>query len=847
MEAIRAAIVEGRCRRPAILCVAFVVFAVIPLTANARPLFSGVLHDAGTQVTAMAVVDVNHDGNADVVTAGQPGTVLLGQGADALAGRLDYVTGVGANARALAIGDINGDGIPDLVVAGADNTLYRVSVQPLLGNGDGTFTPQAMLTESTAGVVTSHLGVAIGDVNGDGRLDVVWVANSRAAVTLALGNGDGTLGSAQDVAAVTGPIAVSLADLNHDGKLDLVAASDAAANVALGNGAGQFTSVHVNATTSNVAGLVVEDLNGDGVPDIAVAGWMPSQTSTITGVITVLQGLGTGGFHAREDYLYGVAPAGLAVIPGSLAAADLNGDGRPDLVAGITTGGTAELMGIGAGLFGPYRFINGIGDPQYSDPGNGRVAVGDLDGDGAPEVLLAGGHGSARVSVYPNPGDGSFGTSSVSVGSMPTGVTLADLDRDGAPDMLVSNYDPMQISTLMGHGDGTFGTARAFPVNGCAFTIGLADFNRDGWLDAAVGDDCGALDISVLQGNGDGTFGSMHTLGADGTVFVVTGDFNGDGYADIVVDGLTVYLGNGDGTFRSPLTSTQALCPYGMATADLNHDGHLDLVLASQCGDLIQVLLGNGDGTFGPVQSYGTAPRLGDFIGLAIGDLNGDGIPDVVVGDRWSNTVSVLLGTGTGAFQPPQEYPAGLHPAKVAIGDLDGDGHLDVVTANVDDPVNAVSVLTGVGDGRLNAPMQVGIEGPALAIAIADVNEDARPDLVVLDSGLNLATVLLNQLPPPTSVDATPAHARLLWAAPNPLQRSTHLSFVVPRDEAVNVSVVDVQGRNVATLANGPYRAGRYTMTWDTRAAGRRSAAQVYFVRYRTPDATTFQRVIVVP
>jgi hypothetical protein len=165
-----------------------------------------------------------------------------------------------------------------------------------------------------------------------------------------------------------------------------------------------------------------------------------------------------------------------------------------------------------------------------------------------------------------------------------------------------------------------------------------------------------------------------------------------------------------------------------VAVADVNGDGIPDIIIANKQDSTVSVLLGNGDGTFAPRQTFSVgndnAPTS-----VAVADVNGDGIPDIITANSGDNTVSVLLGNGDGTFQPQQTFPVGTGPTSVAVADLNGDGRPDIITGNSGS--GSVSVLPGNGDGTFQ-PQQTFPVGTGLtSVAVADVNGDGKPDLIV--------------------------------------------------------------------------------------------------------------------
>ena len=230
---------------------------------------------------------------------------------------------------------------------------------------------------------------------------------------------------------------------------------------------------------------------------------------------------------------------------------------------------------------------------------------------------------------------------------------------------------------------------------------------------------------------------------------VAIADLDGDGHLDLVTanqaaNTVSILLGNGDGTFRARTDFEAGGHPMSVAVADLNADGRPDLAVAGEGYDpdyagRVSVLLGNGDGTFGTRTQYGV-PKWSQAV--AIADMNGDQRPDLVVSSASpTNRLSVLLGKGDGTFGPSMDFATADFPGSVATADLNADGRLDVVVANLN--VNSVSVFLGNGDGTLGVRTDFGVGAGPWSVAIADGNADGSLDLVVANFTSNSVSVLL--------------------------------------------------------------------------------------------------------
>jgi hypothetical protein len=579
----------------------------------------------------------------------------------------------------VVVGDFAHNGHLDIATANAGNNTVSV----LLGNGDGTF--QAAVAYP---VGTRPDSIAVGDFNGDGKLDLAVAdygyLGRGQGVSVLLGNGDGTFQAARSFAAGSAPVSVVVADFNSDGNADLAVGNDVpytgGVNVLLGNGDGTFQAPIQTAVGNYIYSVAVADFNGDHKPDLVVS-------QQIATNLILLLGNGDGHFRTGQTYT-----ADTGVGSRDLATGDFNGDGNADVAIATTSSGIQVFLGNGNGTLGSH--VN------YGVVGGNAVVAADVNGDGNLDLV--------------EPDTNFFGP----LGS--------------------------RVFVLLGNGNGTFQLQHNTATADTPLSVAVGDLNGDGHVDLVTANFNGN-DVSVRLGNGDGTFASTPVpLGFPGKVAV--GDLNHDGALDVVGESgrtVTVTMGNGDGTFQSPLSLAVPDIATSVALADLTGDGNLDIIalhgdVGATSGATVYVLLGNGDGTFQPAVTFAAGNNP---VAVAVGDLNGDGVPDLVVadagGDRMAGGLSVLLGNGDGTFQAPQTYLAGAAIPSVALGDLNNDGKLDLAVANYGTypyTNSGVSILLGNGDGTFQTPVNYGVAAGTSPtdVVLGDTNGDGNLDVGVL-------------------------------------------------------------------------------------------------------------------
>ncbi len=399
----------------------------------------------------------------------------------------------------------------------------------------------------------------------------------------------------------------------------------------------------------------------------------------------------------------------------------------------------AGLVILGATMAAPASAVLPVsfGPPViYAIPGvQEGVAVGDLNGDGWPDVMAVAQVGSPGIMAILNSGGtlhpGSFIPFPAGTGGGAT-CALGDLNGDGKLDVVATNFQNNTASVALGNGDGTFGPMTDLATPYGPWGLLLADLDGDGKLDLVVGGHFASV-VRVYLGHGDGTFGSATDFTAgNGTSFMVAGDFNGDGKPDLAVanrwaDNVSILLGNGDGTFGTPAVMAAGTWPWGIAAGDFNGDGKLDFAVANHYpAGSVSVYRGHGDGSFDPQVQYFPG---GNTNQIASGDFNLDGHLDLAVPLSGDN-MAILLGDGVGGFGTPGMVPEPTGGFAV-VADLNRDGRPDLVTT-MPGPVTGVTVLFNTSGTTIAAQPPATCITPTRSCVEVPVTIANRPDATSL-------------------------------------------------------------------------------------------------------------------
>jgi uncharacterized protein (TIGR03437 family) len=587
------------------------------------------------------VADLNRDGKKDVIvvssgsgTASDPGTisVFLGKGDGTLQPAVRYPAHTGP-VSAVAF-DFNGDHNLDLAVANSGSG----DVSILLGRGDGTFAA-AVNYPAAAGISS----LALGDFNGDGRADLVAGGNKN--LSMLAGNGDGTFRTASNLPQSINPNALAPGDFNKDGKLDLAVTdwSGGTVSILLGDGAGKFAGEYDYVAGYEPTGIFAMDLDGDGNLDVVIGSGHPDALvpNPSSSSVMAFFGRGDGTLIGPPTYPTGF---GIGTLH-ALVLADFDGDGKPDVA--VAAGDVWILLSRGGGSFKtPVR----LAVPATNGTASAfSLAAADLNGDGKQDLVVGTGAG---VYVFLGNGDGTFKAPvQYTTGGNVSSIAVADFNGDGKLDIAACGYSSSppanaNAGILLGNGNGTFQSVKSLSGFGAGpYWLVAGDFNKDGKPDLAIankgtpGDSTDNGGVLVFLGQGNGSFQSPANYPAGvNPNFITAADVNGDNVPDLIVAtrapsfayNVDVLLGNGNGTFGPTTAFSTTYGPNWIAVSDLNGDGKPDLAIAHCCGATDTTFkFGNGDGTFQPDVHLAASVSPAT---LQVVDLNGDGKPDLVIG-----------------------------------------------------------------------------------------------------------------------------------------------------------------------------------------------------------------------
>jgi FG-GAP-like repeat/Carboxypeptidase regulatory-like domain len=707
-------------------------------------------YDVGQQAYGVVVTDLNIDGKLDIVaetsfSLTEGVSVLLGNGNGTFQTRVDYLFSGLAQPKSILASDFNNDNKPDIVVIDGDGASV------LLGNGDGTLQPAVGYGSSS--FATS---VAVGDFNADGQIDLaVSSYGLSGTVSIMLGKGDGTFFPQVDYASAPSPFSIVKGDFNGDSKLDLATANVQVDSVSilLGNGDGTFAAP-VNYGVGFPYELSTGDINSDGKSDLVITGNGSG--------LRVLKGNGDGTFQKSVNFEGG---GNFAIV------LDLNGDSKPDIVSAQGANSVAVFINQS----GPHNISGTVKDTNnvpLSDTtlvlsgGTPVILITDATGAFAFNDLTAGQTYTltpAKLNYTFAPLNQTFNNLSSNVVANFTGTlnnyTISGRVRNfggvGLPGATVT-LSGSKTATMTTGADGTYAFTNLRAGGSFTVTPSLAKFvflphssTFTSLSSNRVVNFIGSPAVYSISGgvlNVDNGFNIdgfiIHLTGTD-TSTVVT-QFNGYSFAALPVDGdFTVTASQPNRLFTNykllPPTShsftalssdmtanfsakrlgfsTGNFNPLGIASGDLNGDGKLDVAVATTTGSNIHVLLGNGDGTLQSEVPYAANSNPADVV---IADFDGDGKADVASANSFGGDVSIFIGNGDGTLKTRVNYPVGFQPGNLSLGDFNNDGKIDLAALGG----GALGILLGNGNGTFQPVIGRPIATAVFSVLPGDLNGD---------------------------------------------------------------------------------------------------------------------------
>lgn len=662
--------------------------------------------------------DFDGDGNCDIVVTHPDDSVSLLGGIGGGSFVLASSTLVGVNPIALSAADFNADGILDLVVANQDSN----DVSYLQGTGTGSFVDEARLQFDG----TYPIALRAIDLNGDGYTDIVAhlrngsSGSTAGSIEVLRGDGRGRFLPSRAHGVGTHATAFAVADFNIDGNLD-VAAANASTLPTLsflhGSASGSLIGLRLK-TSTPPADIRVVDFDGSGTDDFLVL-----NDAEVTPYLTT-----------RRGALRPQPPATLPAGSAAMHVADVNRDDTLDI---IIDNPDAERVLIVRGA-GRGRVEPSIGFRTGTRPL--LIGTADIAANGWSDIVVAhrerGGSGDPRSNLMLIRGDthGALRAPRVAQINAPSyTATVADLNGDGNLDMFGTTHND-RLTSRLGNGNGGFLPERVSTTTALPGAMTADDFNEDGILDVVTADDLGGQ-LTGFRGTGDGSFISNTSIPTgSGPIAITSGDFDEDGHADLFValredNQVATLRGRGTGHFDDPVPIT-SIAVAGVAAMQAAHidtaidaGGHLDVAVFTS--STIRVAIGDGKGGFSGFESSTLGNATTDF---EFADLDGDGHLDLVLGKNASH-VAWVFGDGTGRFIDQQTASTGHRSRTVTVTDINLDGLPDIVAADVDYP--RVTVLLGDGAGRFRLENSFGARVAAGTLQAGDFDNDGADDLLL--------------------------------------------------------------------------------------------------------------------
>ncbi len=721
--------------------------------------------------TAVVVADFNGDGIPDLAVANN-NTAGGGSEVDIYAGKagggfnatpdaslpLALVdTATGALIAFNPLGAVSATGFADLAVADPTNGHIDIFV-----NNGTTGVPSFAPAVSYVSGATTPVGLAAGDFNNDGNTDLAVVDGASANVDFLPGNGDGTFG-AKTTVALTGlqnPTSIAAGSLATANSADLAFGGSNGVVTLINSGTvgaftftvnGPYNSTSATGLLNNVSSVAIGNINGDGFNDVVAS----SSTSSNVEVLANADD-GSGTINAALSQTFS-----LGTVFGNLVSLSTGTSGLADIVTANTAANEVTVL---QNTSSPATFSFAAAAHYTVDAKPIALAIGAVNGDASPDVITAntgiGFNQGGTFSVLRNKGDGTYLVSAPlpeAANAQPDAVAVGDLNGDGIPDLVVANFNTNTVSVYLATAPGVYAAPVVYSITDLGghgngpVSVTLANLTGNpNQLDIITADRDGY--VSVLANNGSGSFAQAVTFAVgNNPTQVVAGKFDGSGNVSLAVShngagaaqtarGVTLLLGNGNRTFQAGqeiaaaanVAATALVAGNFISTAP---GAPLDLAVANDATSSVILLQNNGSGVFTQQGSFAVGPHPS---ALAAADFNRDGFLDVVAVSKditnGTQQISVLLNSAGSGFAPAVTTPLPFNfPIQsVAVTDVNGDAFPDLVVGLTGTPTRPTQnapadanfyVLTGNGDGSFGNPIPYMAGGAASSTVVGVVSD----------------------------------------------------------------------------------------------------------------------------
>ena len=708
---------------------------------------------SNTQGTYFVLVaDLNEDGIPDLVLGSNPVSIYLGNTSGTYTKAATISVQQAPTSYPIVTADFNGDGIPDLAVP-----LYGSNeIAILLGKGDGTFAAPVMA--SVPGSLVGVEQIVVADFNGDGIADLAVIPNADIPIVdILLGDGDGTFTAETTNPPISGtPLNFATGDFNGDGKTDLaITQNNGTIAILLGNGDGTFAASGSVNSASSGSPIAVADFNGDGKLDIAVAAGAYTSPNESVNILT---GNGDGTFNSPFS-----SPGLTSTIVTWIQVADFNQDGTPDVVLADSSGSATVFLNNGGGsLSEKVPVVSGLSVPYYLE-----VGLGDLNGDGYPDIVAGGYYESAQGLYLTEPTETASASATVQVNGVGRHLAKASFPAEGKYESSISGSIPLwgllpTTSTTLSVTSGgstvtsvTPGTAILLTARVSAGTAPVTA-GQVNFCDASAPHctDIHVVGSAALSKSGTATLKFVPGPGAHS----YQAHFVEDGFGLASMSNIaSLNVGPAPAPVyadTASITANGSPGDYSLTATVTGYDGPASPTgtvsfVDTSFGNNVLATAALGPSTAGIGWLISQTPSTGSNpVSEVTGDFNGDGIPDLAV--LWSNSiyggtfsVTILFGKGDGTFTTgPTVQPAGVlsYPTMIG-GDFNGDGKADLAVLSYNAPfVSYITVLLGNGDGTFGPPQtshvynQPATGGDVIlgTLATADFNGDGKLDVAVV-------------------------------------------------------------------------------------------------------------------